>query len=119
MGYYSPNPHYAPDDFSDDAKRHDEAQAIAGRYFRDATQPQAAKYAEQMAVIRPYAGSPKWERAREAATQEYRASTEAAAALCNETYREVYETGEVSDALSYRWDELIAANAPVVTECAA
>jgi len=118
MSYYSPNPHYAPDDCSDDNKRHDEAQAIAGRYYRDATKPQAAKYAEQMAVIRPYAGSPKWERAREAATQEYRASTEAAAALCNETYREVYETGEVSDALSYRWDAMIAANAAVVSEAA-
>ena len=119
MGYYSPNPHYAPDDFSDDNKRHDNAQAIAGRYFADATQPQAAKYAEQMAAIRPYAGSPKWERAREAATQEFRASTEAAAALCNETYREVYETGEVSDELSYRWDALIEANAPAVSEVAA
>jgi hypothetical protein len=71
-----------------------------------------------MAVIRPYAGSPKWERAREAATQEYRASTEAAAALCNETYREVYETGEVSDELSYRWDELIAASKAAVSEAA-
>jgi hypothetical protein len=118
MGYYSPNPHYAPDDFSGDTKRHDEAQALASRYFRDATKPQAAKYAEQMAVIRPYAGSPKWERAREVAWQEYRASTEAAAALCNETYREMYDTGEVSDELSYRWDELIAASAAVVHEAA-
>ena len=119
MGYYSPNPHYAPDDFSDDNKRHDNAQAIAGRYFADATKPQVARYAEQMAVIRPYAGSPKWERAREAATREYRASTEAAAALCNETYREVYETGEVSDELSYRWDALMAAQNPRKHEAAA
>lgn len=107
MGHYSPNPHYAPDDFSDEDARHEAALEISGRWFSDATKPQHARYAERMAAIRPYAGSPEWERAREAATKEFKDSTAAAAALCNETYREVLATGEVSDALSYRWDLLL------------
>ena len=117
MGYYSPNPHYAPDDFSDDNKRVDEALAISGRYFRDATKPQYRRYVDRLAVIGCRFGSPKWKRESDAAKEELKASTVAAVELCKETYREVYETGEVSDELSYRWDALIAANA--LTECAA
>lgn len=118
MGYYSPNPHYAPDDFSDEDARHEAALEISGRWFSDATKPQHARYVERMAAIRPFSGTPEWDRAREAATKEFKDSTAAAAALCNETYREVLATGEMSDELSCRWDALVTANAPAVSEAA-
>jgi hypothetical protein len=118
MGYYSPNPHYAPDDFSDDTKRVDAAVAVSDRYFRDATKPQYRRYVDRLAVIGPCFGSPKWKRESDAAKEELKASTAAAVELCKETYREVYETGEVSDELSYRWDALIAANSATVSVAA-
>lgn len=118
MGYYSPNPHYALDLPSDDSARVDEALAISGRWFREATKPQTARYVERCDVIRPYAGSPRWKREEAAAMQEFKDSTSAAATLCNEVYREVLATGEVSEALSNRWDELVKADATAAMEAA-
>ncbi|MBR1206588.1 MULTISPECIES: hypothetical protein [unclassified Bradyrhizobium] len=111
MSYYSPNPHYAPDDLSEDCERLERAEAEAGWYFNSATKPQQARFSDRMSAAFAYRGSPRWEREREAAQKEFTETTVAASALCAETVRELMETGEVSEALSYRWDELAVTGA--------
>ncbi|UGA46637.1 hypothetical protein HU230_0011585 [Bradyrhizobium quebecense] len=111
MSYYSPNPHFAPDDFSADREKLERVEAEAGWYFNSATKQQQARFTDRMSAAFAYRGSPRWEREREAAQKEFTETTAGASALCAETVRELMETGEVSEALSYRWDELAVAGA--------
>lgn len=111
MSYYSANPHYAPTDFSEDAERLERAEARAGQWFADATKEQTARFNERMAVAAPYKDAPKWERFRASAQREFAKDTAAARELSELTVRELMLTGEVSEALSYRWDELAVAGA--------
>ena len=106
MSYYAANPHYAPDDFSEEAAKRASADAQAGDWFAHYTKAQTTLYNERMAVAAAYRGAPKWERFREAALREFTRTTVAASELCAETFRELMETGEVSEALQYRWEEL-------------
>lgn len=93
------------------AERVERAEAHAGRWFADATKPQLAIYNDRLAVAAAYKGAPKWDRFREAAQREFARTTEAAAELANLVFAELMTAGEVSEALSYRWDELAVAGA--------
>lgn len=110
-GYYAANPHYAPTDFSEQRERLERAEAHAGRWFNDATKAQLARFNDRMAVASAYKGAPRWDREREAAHKEFHDTTAAARELSEETVRELMLTGEVSESLSYRWDELAVTGA--------
>jgi hypothetical protein len=109
-GYYAKNPHYAPDDFSEDRERLERAEAQAGWYFANATKEQTAVFNRAMADLRGLS-APRYDRAREAAERAFKETTAAARDLCDATMRELLLTGEVSEALSYRWDELAVSGA--------
>lgn len=108
MGYYSQNPHYLPEDYSGDVALLEAAEVEAGKWFDYATKPQAARYAEQMAVASAYRGAPKWDRIRDAAKKEFAATTTEAAALCDETVQHYIAHGEVLEELADRWEALAA-----------
>jgi hypothetical protein len=94
---------------SEYAERTERAEGLSGWYFTDATKEQLARFNDRMAVAAAYKGAPKWDRFRLAAQREFKRTTQAAAELCNLTFAELMATGEVSEALSYRWDELAVA----------
>jgi hypothetical protein len=87
------------------AERVERCEAVAGRWFADATKPQTAAYNRAMADLRGLS-APRYDRAREAAKAAFTASTKAASKLCDLTLAELMTAGEVSEELSYRWDEL-------------
>lgn len=107
MSYYASNPHYAPDDFSEEVERLENCEAEAGRYFAEATKAQHAVYAATMAHIRPWSGSPRWERQKAAAERLFRETTTEARELCNRTVAALMADGEISETLSFAWDALI------------
>jgi len=96
---------------SEFAERLERCERNAGWYFTDATKAQLALYNERLAVAAAYKGAPKWDRFRDAADREFKATTSAAAELCELTLAELLTDGEVSEALSYRWDELAVSGA--------
>ncbi|MGY3535380.1 hypothetical protein [Bradyrhizobium sp. USDA 4452] len=96
---------------SEYAERLERAEAEAGWYFKTSTTQQQARYADRMSVAAAYKGSPRWDREREAAQKEFTETTAAASELCTETMHELMTIGEVSEALSYRWDELAVSDA--------
>ena len=104
-GYYSQNPHYSPDDFSEARERFERCEEEAGWYFARATKTQAAAFHRAMSDLRGLS-APRYDRAREAAKTAWDASTGAARELCELTLQELMLTGEVSEELSYRWDLL-------------
>jgi hypothetical protein len=91
------------------AERVESADALARRYFDDATAPQREAYSDRMADLAPYRG-PMAERRRADALRQFRESTKDAAALFERTAECVMVTGQVSEALSGEWDELAARN---------
>ncbi|MGA7808089.1 hypothetical protein [Bradyrhizobium sp.] len=106
-GYYAANPHYAPDDFSEDHERYERCQAEAGRWFNDLTGPQLARYHERMFVIRAYKGAPRWDFEAKKAHAEFAAATKDAARVSDMVLRDLLLTGEVSEATSYAFDECL------------
>lgn len=104
-GYYAKNPHYAPDDFSEERERLGRCEVEAGRWFADATKDQQATYDLAMAGLRGL-DAPRYDRARNAAQRVWHTSTAPARALYEETVRELMATGEVSEALADRWEAL-------------
>lgn len=68
-----------------------------GRWFREATKPQLAKYNERMAVASAYRGSPKWERIREDASRQYSESIAEAAILYERGMADLMALGEISE----------------------
>ena len=111
MGYYSPNPHYAPDDFSEDAERLEACEQEAGRYFASVTSRQKTEFDNRMAYIRPWSGSPRWERERAAAQRRWDETTAEARALLDRTVRELMLTGEVGPDLDAEWVQLASKEA--------
>ena len=76
-------------------------------YFDLVTGPQRVAYHQALRDQMPYLRSPKAERARADALRKFRADTADAAALFEETCIELARDGEVSEAMSERWDALI------------
>jgi len=81
------------------------AEATAGWYFRQATEPQREAYRRSLADLMGMT-APRDERAREAALAAYEASTAAAGNLMLDTIDELLRTGEISEELSDRWEAL-------------
>lgn len=106
-GYYAKNPHYAPDDFSEATDRLLAAKEEAGRWFADATKSQKALLRLTLADIRPYKGSPRWDRAAAAARKLFDDSTAGARAVSEMVERDWMEIGEVREATSYAFDDLM------------
>jgi hypothetical protein len=82
----------------------------AGFFFDRATAPQREAYHQRLRDLLPYRG-PKAERERAEALRKCRFETAEAAGLFNRTRECVLVTGEVSEALSLEWDEIISRNA--------
>ena len=97
---------------TDEHDRIEAAKALAGWYFNLVTLSQRTAFNTAMMAARGYTG-PRWDRARKAAHTNWDRDTAAARALYHVTLAEILETGEVSQALSYRWDELTARAAEV------
>lgn len=94
---------------SEYTERVERCETVAGRYFTGSTKAQLATYNDRMAVAAAYKGAPKWDRFRLAAQREFKRTTADAAELCDLTFAELMTAGEVSEALSARWDALDAA----------
>lgn len=104
-GYYASNPHYAPTDFSEARERFERCEERAGKLFADATKAQTAVYHRALSDLRGLS-APRYDRARDAAKAVFDRSTAGARELCEETVRELMALGEMSEATSYRWDEI-------------
>ncbi|MCA6114284.1 hypothetical protein J6524_04985 [Bradyrhizobium sp. WSM 1738] len=107
MSYYAANPHYAADDFSAQRAREAAADFEASRWFNDLTKPQTDRFNQRMADIAPYKGAPRWTNEREAAMREFYETTKEAAEICEMVRRDMLATGEVSEATSCAFDELM------------
>lgn len=111
--YYSKNPHdFSGNEYDHEQERLEEnARNEAREYFDAATVPARAAFRERMADLRPYKDSPRWERERAAAKFRFSRDTAVAEALYEKTLAELIADGEISEATSYAWDELITASA--------
>lgn len=109
-GYYASNPHYAPTDFSEARERFERCEERAGKLFADATKAQTAVYHRALSDLRGLS-APRYDRARDAAKAVFDASTAAARELCEQSIKDLMLTGEISESLSYRWDELAVSGA--------
>lgn len=91
-------------------ERVERCEASAGWYFADATKAQKSAFDQAMSDLRGL-DAPRYDRARKAADQDWHVSTTAARELYEATRIELLTTGEVSEAMSYRWDELAVSRA--------
>jgi hypothetical protein len=108
---YLANPHFhQDDDFSEAVERLDRCDAEAGRYYRDAIKDAQTRYTTALHNIPDAFGSPRWARAREAATREFERVSKPAHELRIRTCEELFLTGEISESLSYEWDDLNVTN---------
>lgn len=74
-----------------------------GRWFSKVTKPQLARYNQRMADAAPYRNSPRWERERVAAQNEFHINVAEARALYEQAMNDLMSAGEVSEAT----DELL------------
>lgn len=95
---------------SEDQERFELCEEQAGAWFASATVTQTAIWHQALSDLRGLS-APRYDRARDAANAEFHRTTAAARELCEETVRELMRDGEISETLSYRWDELNVAGA--------
>lgn len=76
-----------------------------GRWFSRVTKPQLAVYNQRMSDAAPYRNSPRWERARLAAQNEFQITTKAARDLYENAMSELIGLGEITEST----DELLTA----------
>ena len=108
-GSYAKNPHDAPDDFSEMREKLERCEAEAGRWYADATKVQKAVYDRAMNDLRPYRGSPRWDRGCIKAGQVYSDTTEGARKIYRMAFNDLMLLGEISEATSYAFDALMVA----------
>jgi predicted nucleic acid-binding protein len=84
-------------------------------YYDRAVQPQAVVYLQALRDQAPYYRSPRAERAKADALRKFRAETEEASRLFEETCEVLARDGEVPESLSEKWDAL---SAPKIAEAA-
>jgi hypothetical protein len=94
---------------SEDQGRFRHAEATAGRWFADLTKPQLARYHQRMADVAPYRDSPRWERERLFANQEFVEGTAEARRVYDLAMHDLMATGEISEATNYAYDEVAVA----------
>lgn len=68
-----------------------------GRWFSRVTKPQLANYNQRMADAAPYRNSPKWNRMREFASQQFEYETVEARQLYERAMADLEALGEVSE----------------------
>jgi hypothetical protein len=88
------------------------AKEHAGRWFADATKAQKALLRLTLADIKPYMGSPRWDRAEAAARKAYEGSTAGARAVADMVETDIMETGEIRESTSYAYDALMMGEPP-------
>lgn len=94
---------------AEEASRVEAAENEASFHFNRAT---AKAQAEYEATSRDLLGmkGPKWDKARDAAREKFKAETAEAKALLEHTIQEILNDGEMSEATDAAWDALIRAN---------
>ena len=110
-GYYSRNPHYAPDDFSEDRERLERCEEHAGRWFSDLTRPQLAEYNARMSVAAAYRGSPRWDREYASAQREWEATTSDARRVYDMALRDLMTCGEIGEAANEAYHQVLVGQA--------
>ena len=90
---------------SEQQQRFEACEAEAGAAFAAATVIQSSVFQMTMSDLRGLSG-PRYDRAREEARAVFARTTVEAAELCDLTVQELMQTGEISEELSYRWDQL-------------
>lgn len=105
MSYYSSNPHYAADDFSEQNERCERAEAIASEWFNDLAGQQIARHRERMIVASAYKGAPRWDREKAAADREFAETTVDASRIAQMVLADMLAFGEVTETTSYAFDE--------------
>jgi hypothetical protein len=93
-------------DFSEDTERLERCEAEATALFNLATKDALTAYYATVTLIPDAPGSPRYERARDAAKRKYELTSKPAWALRNRALNDLMLTGEVSEATSYAFDEL-------------
>ncbi len=68
-----------------------------GKWFSKVTQPQLTRYNQRMADAAPYRNSPRWERLRVAAQNEFHISVAEARALYETAMAELFGLGEITE----------------------
>lgn len=104
-GYYTANPHYAPDDFSEQRERFERCELEAGRQFADATKAQKAIRDRALADLKGLS-APRYDRARAAVEAAFAAATATAAELCEASMKDLMTLGEISPQTWAGWDAL-------------
>ena len=94
---------------NEDQERIERAEATAGQWFAALTKPQLARYNQRMADVAPYKDSPRWERERLFANQEFVEGTAEARRVYELAMRDLMTTGEISEATNYAFDEVSVA----------
>lgn len=90
----------------DDPEFLERCEATAMRYFRAATKEALQLRTQTVANLRPYWNTPKYRRLYAQASEKYETAVKPAYELARRTLAELELTGEVSESLSYEWDQL-------------
>ncbi len=98
------------------AERVEAAEKGAKFYFDLVTGPAHAAYRRTLRDQAPYLRSPRAERAKADGLRLFRSETEEASRLFEETAEMLMRDGEVSEAMSERWDALQAVPTLVAAE---
>lgn len=91
---------------SDDPDFLERCAATAMRYFRSATKEALQLRTQTVVDLWPYYDTPKYRRLYAQASEKYETAVKPAHALYLKTLAELEATGEVSESLSYEWDQL-------------
>lgn len=103
--YHSQNPHFQPDDFSEDRARFERCEEKAGKLFAAATVAQTATFHAAMRDLRGLS-APRYDRARNAAKTAFDRSTAEARKLCEQSMKDLMTLGEISPETWAGWDAL-------------
>lgn len=99
-------PNHLQDSGAGDPEFLERCEAAAMRYFRSATKEALQKRTQAIVDLQPYWDTPKYRRMIEMISAVYDIAVKPAHELYLKTLAELEVTGEVSEALSYEWDQL-------------
>jgi hypothetical protein len=112
MSYYAKNPHYSPVDLTEETERLERAEAMANKWFADATKVQKAAFDAEMARIAPNKRSIGWALDSIKAHDAWERDTESARLIRTMVYNDMMASGEVSAATSEAFDALMVGATP-------
>lgn len=100
------HPNHLQDSGAHDPEFLERCEATAMRYFKSATKEALQLRTQTVVDLQPYYDTPKYRRLYAQASEKYETAVKPAHALYLCTLAELEATGEVSEALSYEWDQL-------------